>query len=334
MAIARGEHRSTKDEPTVWFTSIESFAIRNWLLIEPRRPPDQWWCGASASAAASASRSTGNSGMGSPAKAIWTPWCAGTGDELGCEPGAADYGTAGGEPWVDDHDPGCSVDGCPGKRIELDRFGVVRERVRQDPDMRVREVGACTEDMVAEPGDCPKVGYRERKRGVPGDRCPASSPCMSAAASPSDSRRTRSWSVAIRSARRCSVRARATRAQWPPCRCLRFRRGVRLQVHRQFRHGLAGQERLDSLGLGIALGVRPRRADHEVALAVDLPLPVGSVGPRRDGPEGPRRRERPEERRRERLRGARAGWRALLGSKGSQFLYLSKTSRFKTAVTT
>ena len=26
MAIARGEHRSTKDEPTVWFTSIESFA--------------------------------------------------------------------------------------------------------------------------------------------------------------------------------------------------------------------------------------------------------------------------------------------------------------------
>ena len=26
MAIARGEHKPVKDEPTVWFTSIESFA--------------------------------------------------------------------------------------------------------------------------------------------------------------------------------------------------------------------------------------------------------------------------------------------------------------------
>ncbi|MDE0108883.1 MAG: helix-turn-helix domain-containing protein [Bryobacterales bacterium] len=26
MAIARGEHKPAKDEPTVWFTSIESFA--------------------------------------------------------------------------------------------------------------------------------------------------------------------------------------------------------------------------------------------------------------------------------------------------------------------
>ena len=26
MAIARGEHSPTKDEPTVWFTSIKSFA--------------------------------------------------------------------------------------------------------------------------------------------------------------------------------------------------------------------------------------------------------------------------------------------------------------------
>ena len=26
MAIARGEHKSARSEPTVWFTSIESFA--------------------------------------------------------------------------------------------------------------------------------------------------------------------------------------------------------------------------------------------------------------------------------------------------------------------
>lgn len=26
MAIARGEHKPSKDEPTVWFTSVESFA--------------------------------------------------------------------------------------------------------------------------------------------------------------------------------------------------------------------------------------------------------------------------------------------------------------------
>jgi predicted transcriptional regulator len=38
MAIARGEHRPTKDEPTVWFTSLESLAkilsARNQALLE------------------------------------------------------------------------------------------------------------------------------------------------------------------------------------------------------------------------------------------------------------------------------------------------------------
>ena len=38
MAIARGEHKPARDEPTVWFTSIESFAKvlsgRNRMLLE------------------------------------------------------------------------------------------------------------------------------------------------------------------------------------------------------------------------------------------------------------------------------------------------------------
>ena len=38
----------------------------------------------------------------------------------------------------------------------LVRFGVVRERVSQDPRVRVREVGARTENMVAEPGARPE----------------------------------------------------------------------------------------------------------------------------------------------------------------------------------
>ena len=46
MAIARGEHRPTRGEPTVWFTSIESFAKvlsgRNRELLETiaREKPD------------------------------------------------------------------------------------------------------------------------------------------------------------------------------------------------------------------------------------------------------------------------------------------------------
>ena len=38
MAIARGEHRPSKDEPTIWFTSLESLAkilsARNQALLE------------------------------------------------------------------------------------------------------------------------------------------------------------------------------------------------------------------------------------------------------------------------------------------------------------
>ncbi|MDE0373428.1 MAG: MarR family transcriptional regulator [Rhodospirillales bacterium] len=46
MAIARGEHRPTKGEPTVWFTSIESFAKvlsgrnRDLLAAIAREKPD------------------------------------------------------------------------------------------------------------------------------------------------------------------------------------------------------------------------------------------------------------------------------------------------------
>lgn len=36
-------------------------------------------------------------------------------------------------------------------------FGVVRKRVGQDPRVRVREVGARTENMVAEPGARPEI---------------------------------------------------------------------------------------------------------------------------------------------------------------------------------
>ena len=39
----------------------------------------------------------------------------------------------------------------------LVRFDVVRKRVGQDPRVRVREVGARTEDMVAEPGARPEI---------------------------------------------------------------------------------------------------------------------------------------------------------------------------------
>ena len=38
MAIARGEYRSSKDEPAIWFTSLESLAkilsARNQALLE------------------------------------------------------------------------------------------------------------------------------------------------------------------------------------------------------------------------------------------------------------------------------------------------------------
>ena len=138
----------------------------------------------------------------------------------------------------------------------LVRFGVVRERVRQDPGMRVREVGAHTEDMVAKPGDCPKVGYRERKRGL----------ALHQRGGIAERQQENPQLVGGDQVGQALQRPRAGY----PCAGLR-------QVFLK--------ERLDSLGLGIALGVRPRRADHEVALAVDLPLPVGSVGPRRDGPE-------------------------------------------------
>lgn len=46
MAIARGEHKPTKGEPTVWFTSIESFAKvlsernRELLALIARENPD------------------------------------------------------------------------------------------------------------------------------------------------------------------------------------------------------------------------------------------------------------------------------------------------------
>ena len=46
MAIARGEHKSARNEPTVWFTSIESFAKvlsgrnRELLALIAREKPD------------------------------------------------------------------------------------------------------------------------------------------------------------------------------------------------------------------------------------------------------------------------------------------------------
>ena len=38
MAIARGEHKPARDERTVWFTAIESFAIIHGRKPSRRRP--------------------------------------------------------------------------------------------------------------------------------------------------------------------------------------------------------------------------------------------------------------------------------------------------------
>ena len=136
------------------------------------------------------------------------------------------------------------------------RLIVLRKRPGQDPGVRVRKYRACTEHVVSKAGQCSQVRDSECKR-----------------------RATSHQRVGM--VQRQQENLELVGGDQVGEALHRPRPG---DPRAGFRQVLL-EERLDSFGLGIALGVCPRRADHEVALAIDLPLPVGGMGPRRDGSE-------------------------------------------------